>query len=267
MRTDLQNNLRRLSEGAGPLLRAIALGAAIPSLALAEDRFPDHRWGVDLLVLLEAGPALLDPDTPLGLAPPPGPALTRSELDRLQLLSARLRDAETRARIRLEAEADPRGLLLSEGLIPPPGAAPALWALLGRVAEEATFFALREKRRFARPRPSTQRPGFETVIADPPHPAYPSGHATQIHTITGVLSGLRPGCAEAYRLFAAGVALRREVAGVHYPSDTRAGELIAGTLVPLLLAHPDLSGPLRGAEREMRRWSEGGACRPNGGRK
>lgn len=145
-------------------MRVLILVAVLPSPALAEDRFPDHKWGVDPLILLEAGPDLLSPDLPLGLRPPPG-----------------------------------------------------------------------------------------------------SGHSTQIHTLAGVLSAIRPACEETYRIFSTGVAFRREIAGVHYPSDTRAGGLIAASLVPRLLAHPELAASLRGAGQEVEDCLDEGACEITGG--
>jgi acid phosphatase (class A) len=248
----------------GALTRAALLAALIPTAAPAQDHFPDRLWAADLLILLEAGPAFLDPDLDLRVPPPPGPEETRSELDRMQLISARLRDERSRARILMEAEADPRDLLLAEGLIPEPEAAPTLWEILERAGGEATYFALREKRKFSRLRPATLRPELGATIPDPPHPAYPSGHSTQIHTLAGLLATLRPECEGAYRLFAAGVAFRREIAGVHFPSDTRAGEILAGSLLPHVLSHPDISEVTGVARNELRSVTVGAGCRSAG---
>jgi acid phosphatase (class A) len=251
----------RVAEPLGALARIAVTAALLPAAAGAQDRFPDHLWGVDFLILLEAGPAFLDPDLDLRVPPPPGPEETRSELDRMQLISARLRDERSRARILLEAEADPRDLLLAEGLIPEPESAPTLWEVLDRAGGEATYFALREKRKFSRLRPATLRPELGSTIPDPPHPAYPSGHSTQIHTLAGLLATLRPECEGAYRLFAAGVAFRREIAGVHFPSDTRAGEILAGSLLPHVLSHPDISEVTGAARDELRSVTVGAGCR------
>jgi hypothetical protein len=253
------------AERARALARLLLVITLLPFSAAAETRYPDRLWGADLLLLLEAGPGLLDPSLPLDVPPPPGPEETRSELDRMLLLSARLRDPETRARIALEADADPRALLLSEGLIPDQIRAPALWGLLELTLEEATYFALREKRRFSRLRPSMIAPELGTTLPNPPHPAYPSGHATQMYALAGALSRVRPSCAEAYRLFAAGVALRREIAGVHFPSDTRAGERLAASLLPGLLSLPAPSELLARARREVSALEMPTACASEGG--
>lgn len=222
-----------------------------PVSAIAEERFPDQAWGADLLILLSAGPQLLPPDLDLGVPPPPDEVETRADLDRLELYAALLRDDETRHLILREAEATPERLLADAGLIPEVDRAPALWSLLELIGRETAYFVLREKRIYARARPTQLRPRIGTTIAIPPHPAYPSGHSAQIHVAAGALSALNPSCAERYRVFAAGVALRREVAGVHYPSDTLAGERLADALLSHLLAHPALSDRLSVARNEL----------------
>lgn len=232
-------------------LMLLMMTALTPVSAAAEERFPDQAWGADLLLLLSAGPYLLPPDLDLSVPPPPDAVETRAELDRLELYAALLRDDETRHLILREAEATPERLLADAGLIPEADRATALWPLLELTGRETAYFVLREKRAHARARPTQLRPRIGTTIAIPPHPAYPSGHSAQIHMAAGVLSALNPSCAETYRLFAAGVALRREVAGVHYPSDTRAGEILAEALLSRLLTHPALGDRLSAARREL----------------
>ena len=241
------------------LIRCSLCVALTPVSASAQERFDDRLWGVDLLVLLSAGPVLLGADLNVGLSTPPGPEETRSELDRMELISSRLR-AEEADRIIMEAAAEPEQLLFDAGFIPSRGEAPELWGLLEAATGEATYFALREKRRFARARPTQIRPRIGAVIPIPPHPAYPSGHSTQIHTVSGLLEVMYPACAEAYRLFAAGVAFRREIAGVHFPSDTRAGELLAHTLVSHLIAHPTLSAPFLAGSEQLATHVRSGGC-------
>ncbi len=233
-----------------PVILAAAL-CLIPALGAAQERFPDQKWGVDLLVLLAAGPELLRSDLGLRVAPPPGPDETRQELDLLELISVRLRNDPTRHQIALEAGLMPEVLFQRAGLIPDRADGPALWELVGLTAREAGYFVLREKREHARPRPTQLRPRIGTMIPVPPHPAYPSGHAAQAHAIAGILAVLVPDCGETYRDFAAGVAFRREIAGLHFRSDTRAGELLARNLVPLLLTAPGMTQRVEGARRDL----------------
>ncbi len=62
-----------------------------------------------------------------------------------------------------------------------------------------------------------------TTIDIPGHPAYPSGHATQAMFIAELLSYYDPIHRECYQRMADEIGRNREVAGVHYRSDTLAG--------------------------------------------
>lgn len=222
------------------LFLAISLSLGGP-LRAADDfsaTFPEEMWRSDLLVRLSVGPAILPETLVIDLPPPPGAVETRDELDRLELIYAEGRDERVRARIVIEAHADLIDLTRSYGLIPARGDAPELWALLEMTESETGWFVLREKRRYARARPTQVRPRLGTVLPVPGHPSYPSGHAAQIYAIAEVLGRLVPVCAPAYRRVAAGVAIRREIAGVHFPSDTRAGVLLADRVTDELLRTP-----------------------------
>jgi len=103
-----------------------------------------------------------------------------------------------------------------------------------------TFILKREYNR-GRPRQCcTQdlKPMFRHEALDPLHPAYPSGHSTQTHTIALLLGKLVPSKQSALLLAAQEISRNREIAGLHYASDTAAGALLAKQLVDLLLASP-----------------------------
>jgi PAP2 superfamily len=74
-------------------------------------------------------------------------------------------------------------------------------------------------------------------ILYPGTPAYPSGHATVAWTFAylfgAFVSAERKAALDAA---AAQVALNREIAGVHYPTDTAAGRLLAGQVVKIMLS-------------------------------
>jgi hypothetical protein len=57
----------------------------------------------------------------------------------------------------------------------------------------------------------------------PGHPAYPSGHSTQVHTVAFLLASCRPDWVGTVLQVAARVALNRELAGLHFPSDSASG--------------------------------------------
>ncbi len=65
----------------------------------------------------------------------------------------------------------------------------------------------------------------------PGHPSYPSGHATLAYTFAYFLARLYPNATLALMTEAAGAAFNREVAGVHFASDSEAGRLLAKQMV------------------------------------
>ena len=79
------------------------------------------------------------------------------------------------------------------------------------------------KRRYNRPRPSVVLPDIQTVVPVPPYSAYPSGHATQSVVIATLMSEVAPDAAKRLQALATQIGRNREIAGLHYPSDTNAG--------------------------------------------
>jgi hypothetical protein len=98
-----------------------------------------------------------------------------------------------------------------------------------------------------RPRPSHFNPSLMPPVPVPGHPAFPSGHATQSMLmalcIIEVLkrAGKGPGTStgdtlrKSLRVLARRIARNREIAGLHYPSDSIAGrQLAAAIFAPLM---------------------------------
>lgn len=110
------------------------------------------------------------------------------------------------------------------------------------------------KQRFNRVRPSVLGKGtgkdFGHAIDIPTHPAYPSGHATGAFTMAYILQELDPENAEQYRTDALRIAHNREIAGLHYPSDTEAGRLLARQIADALLANKKFQTLLKAARSE-----------------
>jgi hypothetical protein len=85
----------------------------------------------------------------------------------------------------------------------------------------------------------------------PAHPGYPSGHATGAHALAFLLDAAMsvPGDPHAAERSAAAelatrIARNRELAGVHFSSDTRAGVELARELVREILQHPGMKAKL-----------------------
>jgi hypothetical protein len=109
---------------------------------------------------------------------------------------------------------------------------------------------MKQKLRFDRVRPSYLDPTLTTAIPIPPHPAYPSGHATHAYLRAQLLSRLDPKNAAVYMASAARIARNREIAGLHYPSDSEAGRLLAEQLFAALVRDPAFVAQFRKAKRE-----------------
>jgi hypothetical protein len=83
------------------------------------------------------------------------------------------------------------------------------------------------KKYFNRPRPSFVCPGLLPAFGPPAHASFPSGHSTQSWLLSLFLAEVAPYYQDDLYWLADRVALNRERAGVHYPSDTAAGKFIA----------------------------------------
>lgn len=106
------------------------------------------------------------------------------------------------------------------------------------------------KQKFNRVRPSILDKELGHAIEIPPHPAYPSGHATGAYTLAYLLQELDPGSAKIYLEAARRIAENREIAGVHYPSDSEAGRLLARQLADQLLSNASFNRLMVAARKE-----------------
>ena len=97
-----------------------------------------------------------------------------------------------------------------------------------------------------RPRPSQLSPSLMPPIAVPGHAAYPSGHATESYLLASILAEVMPAEASQktdatdddstpLRRLAQRVARNREVLGLHYPSDSKAGRFLGDESAKILL--------------------------------
>jgi membrane-associated phospholipid phosphatase len=99
----------------------------------------------------------------------------------------------------------------------------------------ATFMAMHYKHVHWRQRPSQLAPALMPPVEVPGHPSYPSGHATQAHlmaecAILVLPAAMLPLFADNLRALARRIARNREIAGLHYASDSAAGAALAGNI-------------------------------------
>jgi acid phosphatase (class A) len=90
-----------------------------------------------------------------------------------------------------------------------------------------------------RRRPSQVCPALNPPVTVPGHASYPSGHSTQAMLMAATLGQVfegktQNGVLPAVRALAERIAVNREIAGLHYASDTAAGRLLAEALLPIL---------------------------------
>ena len=200
-------------------------------------RFLYKNWAPKLLKIIESGPILLSRDEVFDVAPPPKNSSkeTQEELAKLHKFAKEERTEETIQRILYEnTGVSAHQMFVKERLIDKENYQTLL--LMEMIDNDNMYFILERKKHFARPRPTEIDPTLTTVIDNPPHPAYPSGHATQTYINALVLADFDPENAEVYKQFAIDVAHRREIAGVHYPSDSEAGRKLAADVLARLRA-------------------------------
>ncbi len=195
--------------------------------------FPIKDWNQNLLQIIDVGPSVLSRDEELVLQPYPqnSSETTKKELEYLLHIAKTERSEENLKRIVYEdSGVRVYTIFENEGLIPSENYKTIKF--LNMVDNDFLYFTLALKQHFQRPRPTQLAvpvTGTELtrVIPVPGHAAYPSGHAGQTYMVALVLSEIDPENAEIYKQFSVDVAHRREIAGVHYPSDSDAGRQLA----------------------------------------
>lgn len=127
---------------------------------------------------------------------------------------------------------------------------PKISLLLKDSYHDLVVLVLREKERFDRVRPSFLEPALETVVDIPGHPAYPSGHSSQVHFLAYILGELMPSKKDLFLAEADQIAKNREIGGLHYPSDTNAGKILARQIFNALMKEEKFKALLDEAHNE-----------------
>ena len=103
---------------------------------------------------------------------------------------------------------------------------------------DVTYYIFKLKQKFDRVRPNYLVPEIAPVIENPGHAAYPSGHGGQSYIVGLILADLFPKTATENLQYARSIGKNREIAGVHYESDTMAGQEVARRYYELLRSTP-----------------------------
>ena len=148
---------------------------------------------------------------------------------------AKLRD-ERAAEI-LEQSEDP-SVYWAAALMITAGTHPFTWTLMATATLIGRLVCMHFKLKFNRARPVQLYPALMPPVPTPPHPAYPNAHAMQSALITSCLKLANPVFAEPdggmLDQLAHRIAENREVAGLHYPSDTKASFDATPAVIELL---------------------------------
>jgi hypothetical protein len=117
---------------------------------------------------------------------------------------------------------------------------PKTLELIGLALSLASFVEMRFKHALACARPADYSPNIQPIIPTPLHGSLPSGHATEAFMVVHLLEQLLPQGArhrDQLQRLAARTSINRTVAGVHFPVDSLAGQLLGQTLGEYLVHH------------------------------
>jgi acid phosphatase (class A) len=111
------------------------------------------------------------------------------------------------------------------------------------------------KNHFVRIRPYKLEPSLKN-LEETNWAAYPSGHATNSYVNAYLFSELWPEFSSFFIKDAYDMAYSREILGVHYPSDSESGRLLAFELIQKLKKNPSFQSDFIKAEHEIQSMKE-----------
>ena len=201
-----------------------------------------------LAAVLWSGLANANPCFVEGFAPqiPPPPPQSYLDVQRLHLM-AELRTPERVQTIKDQADDFTPQFWAVAGV--DVRSYPAVASQVGAMQQAVGVYVMDLKAKINRTRANEVDPQLSTVVPVPWHKAYPSGHATQAFMTALVMSEAMPEKADEFMRLAADIALNREVAGLHYATDSEAGYMIAQQA---WAAATPLCKPLRGLIKTKR---------------
>lgn len=195
-------------------------------------------------------PATVDFKALLPDPPADGSAATKQEID-LILQKQAARTPEEVARIKREVKLNVYlfdtvlGSWFTEKNLP------ATAALFRKVDDNVRPVVDSAKKFWHRPRPFLQDKRVRPPIEPPKNESYPSGHSTVGCLDALILAQIEPDLKD--KLLARGreIGGDRVIAGVHFPSDVKAGRILATALFAKLMASPAFHADLAKAKAEI----------------
>jgi membrane-associated phospholipid phosphatase len=231
-------------------------GGGVPTFAMRDDRpladfaigrhtgaaypdYPGRQWDADLWALTVLT-EFFGPNLPGGhwlgriaLGGPPTMAVTLNEINQLLVLAVTERPEAMGEIIQQHQNFQLSWLQL---LTINGDTHPHTYLLMKLAARVGEVVMMYYKRIHHRARPSQICPTLFPPVPVPGHASYPAGHALIAHLTSiclidlGVPATLHPPLLELARR----VGVNREIAGLHYASDTAAGVSVANQVLPIL---------------------------------
>jgi acid phosphatase (class A) len=133
-----------------------------------------------------------------------------------------------------------------------PDSMPLTAKLVANVWKDAEYYIWKYKNYFLRIRPYKLEPRLEN-LEETNWAAYPSGHATNSYVNAYLYTELVPEFSSFFLKDAYDMAHSREIIGVHYPSDSESGRVLAYQLVKKLLKVDAFKKDFAAAKAEIER--------------
>jgi acid phosphatase (class A) len=127
---------------------------------------------------------------------------------------------------------------------------PKAYRLLEDAERDSKFFTSKAKDYFGRPRPKDVESRVHPAVNTDNDRAYPSGHATRGTLWAAILSEIAPNEKKTLVTRGQEIGWDRVLAGVHYPSDVYAGEVLGQALAQSMLKSAGFREQLQRAKRE-----------------
>ena len=132
---------------------------------------------------------------------------------------------------------------------------PLTAALVANVWKDAEYLIWKYKNYFVRIRPYKLEPKLKN-LEETNWAAYPSGHATNSYVNAYLYSELLPEFSSFFIKDAYDMAHSREIIGVHYPSDSESGRVLAWQLVQRLMSNEKFKKDFETSKEEIKKAKE-----------
>ncbi|MSQ83783.1 MAG: phosphatase PAP2 family protein [Myxococcales bacterium] len=218
-----------------PVVALPVVLAAQGAQALTPDRYSRSDVAPKFAKLAQALPVWLSRDAVQFAMGLPDAALTHTEITQLLALQGKRTAADVQQIKREIGDLVPLFVHKAGGNA---AKVPKTIAYLRHGLRDLDYFLFAEKLRLLRPRPHQMDRRIRPCIAVPKHPSFPSGHGGQARLLALLLAQLVPNQATQLENYAQQVGVRRELAGVHFASDTVEGLRIGNAVAQQLISSP-----------------------------